>query len=141
VGNRPRLALLHRSGERLGAVLLAPDRDGGNAIRTLAYSARRKAMGVVHMYTISSDTVGLAVGPISETANNLHEALTKARQMYETGLVNVSIKDEAGHKIDGDQLLACMTGHKKITEDLRAIGAEGRDHFNDAASTGQDSAR
>jgi hypothetical protein len=22
--------------------------------------------------------------------------------MYETGLVNVSIKDEAGHKIDGD---------------------------------------
>jgi hypothetical protein len=36
----------------------------------------------------------------------MHEALSKARQMYETGLVNVSIQDEAGHKIDGDELLA-----------------------------------
>ena len=42
-------------------------------------------------YTISSDTVGLAVGPISETADSLHEALSKARQMYEDGLANVAI--------------------------------------------------
>jgi len=45
-------------------------------------------------YTVTSDTVGLAVGPVSETANDVHEALSKARQMYETGLVNVSIKDQ-----------------------------------------------
>jgi hypothetical protein len=49
-------------------------------------------------YTITSDTVGLAIGAVSETANNVHEALSKARQMCETGLVNVSIKDQAGHR-------------------------------------------
>jgi predicted AlkP superfamily pyrophosphatase or phosphodiesterase len=35
-------------------------------------------------YTITSDTVGLAIGPMSETANDLQEALNKARQMCET---------------------------------------------------------
>ena len=37
-------------------------------------------------YIITSDTVGLAIGPASETESNVHEALSKARQMYETGL-------------------------------------------------------
>ncbi|MGN6747399.1 MAG: hypothetical protein ACTHJS_02300 [Xanthobacteraceae bacterium] len=72
-------------------------------------------------YTISGDTVGLAIGPVSESANGVREALSKARQMYETGLVNISIKDEVGRSIDGDELLACITGNKKITEDLRSI--------------------
>ena len=71
-------------------------------------------------YTVTSDTVGLAIDPVSETANDVNEALSKARQMYETGLVNVSIKDQAGHKIDGDELLACITGKKTITADLQA---------------------
>jgi hypothetical protein len=71
-------------------------------------------------YTVSSDTVGLAIGAVSETTNDVHEALSKARQMYETGLVNVSIKDEGGHTIDGDELVACITGKKTITEDLQA---------------------
>jgi hypothetical protein len=64
-------------------------------------------------YIITGDTLGLAIGPVSETANNVHEALNKARQMYETGLVNVSIGDEGGHKIGGDDLLACMTGQRR----------------------------
>ena len=72
-------------------------------------------------YTVTSDTLGLAIGPVAETANDVHEALSKARQMYEMGLVNVSIEDQAGHKIDGDELLACITGKKTITEDLRAV--------------------
>ena len=71
-------------------------------------------------YTVSSDTLGLALGPVSDTANDVREALSKARQMYETGLVNVSIKDESGHKIDGDELLACITGKKTITDHLQA---------------------
>jgi hypothetical protein len=71
-------------------------------------------------YTVTSDTLGLAIGPVSETANDVHEALSKARQMYETGLVNVSISDEGGHRIDGDDLLACITGKKTITNDLQA---------------------
>jgi hypothetical protein len=72
------------------------------------------------VYTVTSDTLGLAIGPVSETANDVHEALSQARQMYETGLVNVSIGDEGGHKIDGDELLACIMGKKTITDDLQA---------------------
>jgi hypothetical protein len=72
-------------------------------------------------YTITSDAVGLAIGPMAETANDVQEALNKARQMSETGLANISIEDEAGHKIDGDELQDCITGKKKITEDLRAV--------------------
>jgi len=41
--------------------------------------------------------------------------------MYDTGLAKVSIADQAGHKIDGDELLGCIAGKKKITEDLRAV--------------------
>ena len=72
-------------------------------------------------YIITSDAVGLAIGPMAETANDVQEALNRARQMYETGLANISIEDQAGHKIDGDELLYCITGKKKITEDLRAV--------------------
>ena len=62
-----------------------------------------------------------ATVPVSETANDVHEALSKAHQMYETRVVNVSIEDQAGHRIDGDELLECLTGKKKIAEDLRAV--------------------
>ena len=71
-------------------------------------------------YTVNSDTLGLAIDVVVETANDVHEALSKARQMYETGLVNVSIEDQAGHKIDSDELLACIMGQKTITNDLQA---------------------
>jgi hypothetical protein len=70
-------------------------------------------------YIVTSDTVGLAIGPMSETANDVHEALSKARQMYETGLANVSIADQAGHRIDGDELLDCLMGKRRLTEDLQ----------------------
>jgi hypothetical protein len=73
------------------------------------------------LYTVTSDTVGLAIGAMSETASDVQEALNKARQMCETGLATVSIKDEDGHQIDGDELLACITGKKRLTEDLRAV--------------------
>jgi hypothetical protein len=49
-------------------------------------------------YTVTADRKS-CLGPLAETANNVNEALNKARQMYEEGLANVSIKDEAGHKI------------------------------------------
>jgi hypothetical protein len=71
-------------------------------------------------YTVTSDTVGLALGPMTEIANDVHEALSKARQMYDAGLANVSIADQAGHRIDGDDLLECISGKKKITNDLQA---------------------
>ena len=71
-------------------------------------------------YIITSETLGLALDALSETANDVHEALTKARQMYETGMANITIKDEAGHKIEGDDLVACIMGTKSISEDLQA---------------------
>jgi hypothetical protein len=70
-------------------------------------------------YVITSDTVGLAIGPVSQTANDVHDALRKAREMYETGFANVSIKDDAGHQIAGDELVGCFTGRKLITDDLQ----------------------
>ena len=70
-------------------------------------------------YIITSDGVGLAIGPMSETANDVQEALKRARQMLETGLANVSIEDEAGHKIDGDELLDCITGKRRLAKTCR----------------------
>ncbi len=72
-------------------------------------------------YIITSDTVGLATGPMSEIANTVQDALNKAREMCDTGFANVSIEDEAGHKIDGDELLECITGKKTLTEDLQPV--------------------
>jgi hypothetical protein len=72
-------------------------------------------------YTVTCDSVGLAIDSVAEAANDVHEALSIARQMYEEGLANVAITDQAGHKIDGDELMECVTGKKTITEDLQAV--------------------
>jgi hypothetical protein len=49
-----------------------------------------------------------------------HEALEQARDMVQRGMTNVSIQDNAGHAIDGDDLLACVKGEKVLSDDLRA---------------------
>jgi hypothetical protein len=72
-------------------------------------------------YLVSGNTVGLAIGPVAESADDVHEALSKARQMYEAGLASISITDHAGHKIDGGELLACLTGKKTITPELGVV--------------------
>ena len=71
-------------------------------------------------YIVTSDSVGLAIGSMAEKASDVHEALSIARQMYEEGLANVAIADQAGHRIDGDELLECIRGKKTITHDLQA---------------------
>jgi len=40
--------------------------------------------------------------------------------MHAVGLPNIAINDDAGHQIDGDDLLDCITGNKSITPDLEA---------------------
>ncbi len=50
-------------------------------------------------YIITSDTVGIAIGPIAETASDLDEALNKARQMCETGFAKFQLKTEADTKL------------------------------------------
>jgi hypothetical protein len=46
-----------------------------------------------------------------------HERVQKSSRI----LANVSIRDEAGREIDGDELVDRIMGKKKITEDLRAV--------------------
>lgn len=71
-------------------------------------------------YIITGETMALALGEVSQSATDVQDALRKARQMYDIGFVNVTIKNEGDHKIDGDELLACIMGTKSITEDLQA---------------------
>jgi hypothetical protein len=70
-------------------------------------------------YIITSQLKGEGLGALSQQAPDVHEALRKARQMHQTGMVNISIRDQAGHKIDGGDLLECIAGKKAITPDLK----------------------
>jgi hypothetical protein len=70
-------------------------------------------------YTIAGQTKSEGLGALAQSADDVYEALRKARQMRDTGLVNISIEDNAGHKIDGDDLLACVKGEKSLSADLK----------------------
>ena len=61
-------------------------------------------------YTISGETVGLAIGPSRKQQPTCMRLLGK----QEKGLANVSIKDDAGRKIDGDELVDCITRKSKL---------------------------
>jgi hypothetical protein len=52
-------------------------------------------------YTVTADTVGLAIGSVSETANDVNEALNKARQMYEDGWQTFQSKTKRDTKLTG----------------------------------------
>ncbi len=57
---------------------------------------------------------------IGKKVRHIHEALEQARYMDHRGMTNISIQDDAGHSIDGNDLLACVTGEKALSDDLRA---------------------
>jgi hypothetical protein len=71
-------------------------------------------------YTITSRGKNGAPDARSARAPTAYGALRKARQMHAAGLSNIAIKDDAGHQIDGDDLLDCITGKKVITPYLEA---------------------
>ena len=71
-------------------------------------------------YTITSQAKNGALDAHSAQAPTAYGALRKARQMHAAGLQNIAIKNDAGHQIDGDDLLDCITGKKSITPDLEA---------------------
>ncbi len=52
---------------------------------------------------------------------SLSRALEQACYVISEGKSNVTIKDSDGHKICGDDLMACCRNEKKLTSDLRAI--------------------
>jgi transcription antitermination factor NusA-like protein len=47
-------------------------------------------------YTVTSDTVGLAIGPVSETANDVHEALSKHIKCIKRGWSMFQLKPKRG---------------------------------------------
>ena len=57
---------------------------------------------------------------IGKKVRHIHESLAEARYMVQQGMTNVSIQDNAGHTIDGSDLLACVKGEKVLSDDLRA---------------------
>ena len=57
---------------------------------------------------------------IGKKVRHIHEALSEARYMDQRGMTNISIQDNAGHSIDGNDLLACVKGEKSLSDDLRA---------------------
>jgi hypothetical protein len=71
-------------------------------------------------YIVSGTTKSAGLGAMSKPAPDAQEALRKAQQMINDGMVGVSIQDNAGHKIEGDDLAACIEGRKSLSDDLRA---------------------
>jgi hypothetical protein len=71
-------------------------------------------------YTITGQAESERVGALSQGAQDVPEALRKARQMLQTGLVNVTIRDGLGNEIAGNDLVACCKGTKSLTRDLKA---------------------
>jgi hypothetical protein len=71
-------------------------------------------------YIISGQAKVASLGAMSQQAPDVPEALRKARQMLQIGMVKVAIQDNAGHKIDGDDLIACIEGKKTLSDDLKA---------------------
>jgi hypothetical protein len=61
-----------------------------------------------------------ALATIGKKVLHIHEALGEARYMVQRGMLNVSIRDDAGHSIDGNDLLACVKGEKVLSDDLHA---------------------
>jgi hypothetical protein len=57
---------------------------------------------------------------IGKKVRHIHEALEQARYLDQRGMTNISIQDDAGHTIDGSDLLGCVKGEKVLSDDLRA---------------------
>jgi hypothetical protein len=51
----------------------------------------------------------------------LADAVTHAFQLIDDNRANVTIRDDKGNSISGEDLLACWRGDKKITSDLKAV--------------------
>jgi len=61
-----------------------------------------------------------SVATMGKKVLNIREVLEEARYMVQRGMTNISIQDDAGHTIDGNDLLACVKGEKILSDDLRA---------------------
>jgi hypothetical protein len=67
-----------------------------------------------------SDASGKAAAEPSK-AYEFDDAIAHAYRLIDDGKHNVAIRDEAGHSISGDDLIACYNGEKQPTADLKAV--------------------
>jgi hypothetical protein len=58
---------------------------------------------------------------MAETADDVHDVLGKARQMYETGLANVSIADHAGWRRIGRLHHGKKEDHRGLAGSLGSV--------------------
>jgi hypothetical protein len=70
------------------------------------------------MYYFVSGTDSMAT--IGKKVATIEDALKFGRNMIDSEITSVTIKDHLGNMIDGDNLLACVKGEKVLSDDLRA---------------------
>ncbi len=104
---------------------MTPGESSQHSIRNSSASSKEPVRPITARiatmaYTITSQAKNGALDARSAKAPTAYGALRKARQMHAAGLQNIAIKNDAGHRIDGDALLDCITGKKSITPDLKA---------------------
>ena len=61
-----------------------------------------------------------SMATIGKKVATIEDALKCGRNMIESEMTSVTIKDHLGNTIDGDDLLACIIGEKVLSDDLRA---------------------
>jgi hypothetical protein len=61
-----------------------------------------------------------SMATIGKKVATIEDALKCGRNMIESQMTSVTIKDHLGNTIDGDDLLACVRGEKALSDDLRA---------------------
>jgi hypothetical protein len=61
-----------------------------------------------------------SMATIGKKVATIGDALKCGRNMIESEMTSVTIKDHLGNTIGGDDLLACIKGEKVLSDDLRA---------------------
>jgi len=61
-----------------------------------------------------------SMATIGKKVATIEDALKCGRNMIESQMTSVTIKDHLGNAIDGDDLLACVRGEKVLSDDLLA---------------------
>jgi hypothetical protein len=69
-----------------------------------------------------------ALLPEKDRPLDLADAITRAFQLLDDKMADVTIRDDKGNSISGEDLRACWRGDKEITPDLKSVksGADDR---------------
>lgn len=70
----------------------------------------------MHYFVSGKDSMAT----IGKKVATIADALKCGRDMIESRMTSVTIRDHLGNTIDGDDLLACVRGEKVLSDDLQA---------------------